>query len=146
MDNLILQIVSLLFGGGSLITLIGFYLSRKKNRLEYAANLKRALDEMSGDYTKVLDKLGHVLDELSDVKAQNTALKREVQAVRCQNENLTGMVSELQSEVDSLRRVYEADTGKPAPAPQRRKYYHPAQTRRAMGTTLKLDADNESNS
>lgn len=96
--EMLLQIVQILFGGGTLIALVTFFVKRKQSRVEYALQLEKALQ-------KVTDGYNEVTADLVEVKQQNA--------------ELIVMVSELQADLESLRRAYERDTGKPAPGRKR---------------------------
>lgn len=96
--EMLLQIVQILFGGGTLIALVTFFVKRKQSRVEYALQLEKALQ-------KVTDGYNDVTADLVEVKQQNA--------------ELIVMVSELQADLESLRRAYERDTGKPAPGRKR---------------------------
>lgn len=96
--DMLLQIVQILFGGGTLIALVTFFVKRKQSRVEYALQLEKALQ-------KVTDGYNEVTADLVEVKQQNA--------------ELIVMVSELQADLESLRRAYERDTGKPAPGRKR---------------------------
>lgn len=96
--EMLLQIVQILFGGGTLIALVTFFVKRKQSRVEYALQLEKALQ-------KITDGYNDVTADLVEVKQQNA--------------ELIVMVSELQADLESLRRAYERDTGKPAPGRKR---------------------------
>lgn len=96
--EMLLQIVQILFGGGTLIALVTFFVKRKQSRVEYALQLEKALQ-------KITDGYNEVTADLVEVKQQNA--------------ELIVMVSELQADLESLRRAYERDTGKPAPGRKR---------------------------
>ena len=96
--EMLLQIVQILFGGGTLIALVTFFVKRKQSRVEYALQLEKALQ-------KITDGYNEVTADLVEVKLQNA--------------ELIVMVSELQADLESLRRAYERDTGKPAPGCKR---------------------------
>lgn len=96
--EMLLQIVQILFGGGTLIALVTFFVKRKQSRVEYALQLEKALQ-------KITDGYNDVTADLIEVKQQNA--------------ELIVMVSELQADLESLRRAYERDTGKPAPGRKR---------------------------
>lgn len=96
--EMLLQIVQILFGGGTLIALVTFFVKRKQSRVEYALQLEKALQ-------KIMDGYNEVTADLVEVKQQNA--------------ELIVMVSELQADLESLRRAYERDTGKPAPGRKR---------------------------
>lgn len=96
--EMLLQIVQILFGGGTLIAVVTFFVKRKQSRVEYALQLEKALQ-------KITDGYNEVTADLVEVKQQNA--------------ELIVMVSELQADLESLRRAYERDTGKPAPGRKR---------------------------
>lgn len=96
--EMILNIIQILFGGGTLIALVTFFVKRKQSRVEYALQLEKALQ-------KVTDGYNEVTADLVEVKQQNA--------------ELIVMVSELQADLEALRRAYERDTGKPAPGRKR---------------------------
>lgn len=43
--EMLLQIVQILFGGGTLIALVTFFVKRKQSRVEYALQLEKALQK-----------------------------------------------------------------------------------------------------
>lgn len=110
--QLILQIISIVLTSTLLASFFGWITTRKQQRNSFITELQKSIDLLS-------DK--------------NEELMRKVVELREQNIELLANQEEMRQELEALRRLYEKDTGKPAPRTRR-----PVYTKRCPGFDDKL--------
>lgn len=99
MDHL-LQIVGLLLSSTILGTIFTYATSRRQRNNDFIGQLQQSIDLLS-------DK--------------NEDLMRRVVELREQNIELLANQEEMRMELEQLRRLYERETGKPAPSPTKKR-------------------------